>query len=225
MEKKQAIHELAKGASSVIGNVRYGRIRKKLDKNGLSEIGLFSVVADHLEENYIKPVNYISQMAALLDGLERNPFFFNTSEGKEFKFLRHQESLIKHGDLTRSEPKSAEQKGSFLCNRCFYIKMSVERSSSKSMKHTCKPCIADAQRRYIKEKQDKPEQIEPVTQVLAPVPAEQTSNQEELKAKDFSSLQIVELNGDADMTIISLNLTCNTMDIGDVMNKLKTLIA
>ncbi|MCX8779141.1 hypothetical protein NOK93_25855, partial [Vibrio parahaemolyticus] len=176
MEKKQAIHELAKGASAAIGNVRYGRIRKKLDRNGLSEIGLFSVVADHLEEHDIKPVNYISQMATLLDGLERNPFFFNTAEGKEFKFLRHQESLIKHGDLTRSEPKSAEQKGSFLCNRCFYIKMSVERSSSKSMKHTCKSCIGDAQRRYIKERQDKSENdttikdtAQKVTQALTPV--------------------------------------------------------
>ncbi|MET2951734.1 hypothetical protein ABXV18_27010 [Vibrio owensii] len=128
-----------------IGGHKYGRMRRNLDKSGFSEIGLFEQVSHHLTQIGESPTAYAPKMETLLDGCVRNALFVKSNGGKDFSYLKQHYFRIRHGDLSKDEPKSEEQKGSFLCNRCFHVKRSIERSAGKSTRFTCKKCVSKAQ--------------------------------------------------------------------------------
>ena len=129
MKKMDIIYVLAKGVYEITGPQSYGHIRRGLiDSQGVSEIALYSAVADHLEENDIDPKNYISDMLDLVKETSKNLFFIKMDDRYHYLLDRF-ESL--------SLTNSPEKQGKFLCMRCFTLKKDSERSKLKNYKNCC----------------------------------------------------------------------------------------
>lgn len=135
---------LAKETQSQINRLSYGAIRRKLDKNGFSEIALYQAVNNHCLENDIAPAKMAKDMLELLKGCADNVFFPKTSD--KFHYLRGSFHDLRMGNLDRDEPKAPEQRGLFLCNRCFLVKKESERSPRKNERYTCDTCAKEASR-------------------------------------------------------------------------------
>lgn len=147
---KDIIYELAKGVFAQKSSVTYSKMRVRLNKQGFSEIALFSAAARHCEENSIKPTSYVSDMIKLIEGCGRDLFFPKTHN--DYHYLRGQFHDIRHGNLERGESKSPEQRGLFLCNMCYLIKSKNERSKSANDKHTCIDCRSKKSKKYYENK-------------------------------------------------------------------------
>ncbi len=138
IKTKDVIYELAKAVIDKKKGVSYGRIRSKLTKQGFSEIALYSAAARHCEENFIPPSKYTKDMIILLEGCGRDILLPKTHN--DYHYLRGQYHDIRHGDLSRDEAKSPEQRGLFLCNTCFLVLDGKLRSKNKNEQHTCGTC-------------------------------------------------------------------------------------
>lgn len=140
MLKSEIITVLAKGVADRYRNpTKYARMRSKITKNNFSEVALYSAMADHCEENDIEPRKMIESMYDLLEGITMNAFFIKTSN--EFSWLRASFHDVQHGDLTKGEPKSPEQRGKFLCNQCFIVLDKKDLNPNKNTPFTCRACI------------------------------------------------------------------------------------
>lgn len=137
---KEIIYQLAKFVQKTMVPQSYGRKRTKLTSNGFSEIALYSAVARHLEENEIKPINYVKSMLNLIDGCSSDAFY--PKHANDYHYLRGQYHDLRNGNLQLHEAKSPEQRGMFLCNKCFLVRNDKERSKAKNYKNTCQPCHA-----------------------------------------------------------------------------------
>ena len=133
LNKKDIIYQLAKGVHSKMKPQAYGRLRGRLTENQrVSEIGLYSAVAQHLEENDIDPNNYIDDMVGLLADVSHNVFVLKTDD--KYHFLKKEYTAV-------SMSNSAESQGKFLCNKCFTVKNSEERCERPNYKNSCNDCI------------------------------------------------------------------------------------
>lgn len=143
-------------------------MRVRLNKQGFSEIAIFSAAARHCEENSIKPSAYVSDMVKLIDGCGRDLFFPKTHN--DFHYLRGQYHDIRHGNLERGEGKSPEQRGLFLCNTCYQVKTKNDRSKNANEKHTCTECKSEKAKEYyankkVNKENDIPTEIEDEPQI------------------------------------------------------------
>ncbi len=130
MEKKEIIYQLAKGIIEKFGRVRYSSMRRRLKKN-ISEIALYSAVADHIEENGIKPETMIESLSGFINELGDNPFAVRTND--EFFFL----SKL-WGDLSISNNPPEDLK--FLCPYCYTILPLSKKSKRSSYSSACACC-------------------------------------------------------------------------------------
>ncbi len=134
------IYALAKATQELpaFSKIRYTQILKRVVKNGFSEIALYKAVTDHCDENDISYEDMAEDMHNLLVGCAENVFF--PKMDNNFGYLRGMYHDLRYGDLSRDEPKCAEQRGLFLCGRCYTIKDENLRSNKKSDKRSCKDC-------------------------------------------------------------------------------------
>ncbi len=222
LNKKEIIYELAKGVHSQVKAQAYGFIRRKLaDKQGVSEIALYSAVAEHLEENDIHPSKYINEMIALIEGVSENLFMIKTDD--KFSYLRSSFSAI-------NLENSPESKGQFLCSKCYTIKQPKDLSPHKNYKHTCEPCYRDeskaSAKRYQKKIKEQPPKV-PIPN-REPNPAmEQQAQPQNLATEPATAppatitpeptfelaninpfLEIESITGDSSATIVSVS--CDT---------------
>ncbi len=225
MRKREIIYELAKGVQGRIKAQSYGHMRKKLiSKQGISEIALYSAVADHLEENDIHPSKYIDDMQSLLELISENMFIIKTDN--RFTYLRNRFASI-------NMENSPESKGQFLCSRCFTTKQDKERAPHANYKHSCATCYKslakeNSQRYQERKKKEKVEEIakptvEPVEPVELSTPAFSTqeeaptmSTQQAMIPTDTNPfIEIESLTGDSSETIVSLS--CKTLDLSKLL--------
>ena len=129
MDKKDIIHELAKGVQQTRfkGAQAYGRMRTKLRKQGISEIGLYSVVAEHVEENSLAPNKFVVDLHEIMKELAKNPFAVKNNNEYSYLFGRYESIKISRMDNIK-----------FLCNRCYRVFNNELRIQESS--YTCKDC-------------------------------------------------------------------------------------
>ena len=239
LSKKEIIYELAKGVHGQLAPQSYGAMRRRLtDSQGVSEIALYSAVAEHLEENDIHPSKYVTDMWQLLLGTSDNLFFLKTED--RFSYLRNAFSSI-------NMDNSPESKGQFLCMKCYTIKSNPERCGRKNYKNVCSPCYKAeskmASRRYTEKKkiekqeqalnptpepkpEPKPEpelisELEPVSvpeplSVTEPqIPAQQVYAQTMKSIEVEPYIEIESITGDGNDTIVSI--TCDTLKLAELL--------
>ncbi len=222
LNKKEIIYELAKGVHGTTKAQTYGHIRRRLmEKQGISEIALYSSVADHLQENDIYPGNYIGDMKILLELISENMFVIKTDD--RFSYLRDRFASI-------SMENSPEAKGQFLCARCFTVKNNKDRAPHKNYKTSCEPCYralskesASRYQKKIKSQKTeevpipKPEKVEENKPVFVPV--EETppvSAEEAMIPKNTTPfIEIESLTADSSEAIVSLS--CKTLDLSKLL--------
>ncbi len=222
MRKKEIIYELAKGVHGQIKPQIYGHIRKRLmGKQGISEIALYSAVADHLEENDIHPAKYVDDMIILLELISENMFIIKTDD--RFAYLRDRFASISMED-------SPESKGQFLCNRCFITKHDRERAPHKHYKTSCEPCYRLLSKESSKRYQEK-RKLKQTEEVLHPKVEEveevELHTPTELEAPTMTTQQVLaptptepfieveSLTGDGSEVIVSLS--CKTLDLSKLL--------
>ncbi len=155
---KHVIYQLAKGISEKKSTASYGRLRSKLQKQGFSEIALYSAAARHCQENSIPPEKYIKDMLALIEGCGRDLFF--PKNHNDFHYLRREYHDIRDGNLEKGEDKSPEQRGMYLCNICFLVKDKKERCKGANEKYTCSECKKEKSKAsYADNKKKKPVRV------------------------------------------------------------------
>ena len=143
---KDAITELARATIRSINPTSYGRMRTKLNKQGFSEVAIYTEIAQHCVDNDIDPSSMSKETLNYLEGCALNVFHPKVSN--EFSFLRGKFHKLRHGDIDKGEQKSPEQKDQFLCNACFEVKPGKLRCRSKTEKHTCTTCKAAKSKAY-----------------------------------------------------------------------------
>lgn len=195
MEKKEIIYELAKGIQcEIIGNgAKYAGYRRKLRKNGISEIGLYSTIAEYLEENDIKPEKFLDETMYAINELCKNPFAIKTDNNLAYLYNRYESLKFNAVDKTR-----------FLCNKCFHVKAVGELPGTPNYPHTCKTCIAKLSKDHYKnKKQQEPEKPQ--------VPQEVKEAKEEIaqvivcnEPIESFGLEIDTISGDGDVTMVNL---------------------
>ena len=140
------VRELAGAVISSVNPTSYGRMRTKLNKQGFSEIAIYTAITKHCVENNIDPKNMAKETLEYLEGCAINMFHPKTSN--DFHFLRGHFHKLRHGDLDRDEAKSSEQKGNFLCNHCYKILPDKLRSAGKNEKNMCAQCKSAKSKAY-----------------------------------------------------------------------------
>ena len=245
MDTRDIIYRLAKGLYSKLNKRSYGVLRKRLDKNGFSEIALYSAVARHLDENDIKPESFIDDLEILLRGCGDNPFFPKVDNG--FSFLAGQYYDLRHGDLSTGGAKSAEQRGRFLCNNCFLIKEAKEHSKRKNYANSCNACYLQMARDYAKSKSRKNQQARqqesaapeavaepeivaepevvtetPKVKAVRPIRPQETAMAELVLDNPEKLAKIEEIAGDQHATIVQLS--CKTENLHKLLGALSPLM-
>ena len=230
LNKKEIIWHLAQGVTSRVNPVAYSHIRRKLmEKQGVSEIALYSAVAEHLEENDIHPESYIDEMQTLMNEVSENIFFIKTSD--EYSYLRRSFGAI-------SMEGSPESKGEFLCIKCYAIKSSSERSTKPNYKNCCQQCYKAAAKessiRYAQKQKEKKAELanaptqdnttpineQPQNQTQTPDVQTVVSTQPDPTFAPF--LEIESLTGDA--SVVMMSLSCNTTDLSKLLSLIDPFI-
>ena len=221
LNKKEIIFELAKGVHSNVSAQAYGFIRRKLiEKQGISEVALYSAVAEHLQENDIDPSRYTTDMIQLLKDISENLFAIKTNDN--YSYLRSSFSAI-------NLEGSPESKGQFLCNKCFIVKDGKDRCPKENYKNSCDNCYKEEskksatryqQRQRDKKKEEKnsppPEPTEPTEEVKAPEAAQQPQSPPQQSIEHMDPyIEIDSLTGDASSTIVSVS--CDTISLSKLL--------
>ncbi len=221
-----------------VSRMKYSHVIKRVVKNGFSEIALYKAVVDHCDENDIKYASMGSDMWTLLQGCAENVFF--PKMDNEFSYLRGMYHDLRYGDLNRDEPKCAEQRGLFLCGRCYLIKEDTMRSSKKSDKRSCRMCANDAanaanKRSVAKRIKAVPsnivspeeavqhlpqEESKPMTHV-EPVPAATTATFIPASEARIEGIKVKEVMADANGATITIE--CETASLGEVLMAVQSL--
>ncbi len=210
LNKKEIIYELARGCHSKTTPQTYGAIRRKLiDRQGISEIALYSAVAEHLEENDIHPTKYIDEMCALLAEVSDNLFAIKTNDN--YSFLRSSFSAI-------NLEGSPESKGQFLCNKCFSVKNSSDRCEKPNYKNSCTPCYKEEskksakrynERKKLKKAEDKLNGVNEPEPEPETEPTNTTQPEQETQFRPQPALnafiEIESITGDSSETIVSIS--------------------
>ena len=229
LNKKEIIYELAKGVHGLVTPQSYGATRRKLiERQGISEIALYSAVAEHLEENDIHPSKYVNEMLELLQDISDNLFVIKTKDN--YTFLRSSFSAI-------SLENSPESKNKFLCNKCFTIKNENEKCKKPNYKNCCTPCYKDeakaSSKRYqqrVKEQSVKTEEesLSLEADSIAEEPAQELEQSTQIIAAPSLSvnttpfIEIESLTGDGKESIVSLS--CKTMDLHRLLSLIEPLM-
>ncbi len=227
LNKKEIIYELAKGVHGLLTPQSYGATRRKLiEKQGISEIALYSAVAEHLEENDIHPKKFVNEMLELLQDISDNLFVIKTKDN--YAFLRSSFSAI-------SLENSPESKNKFLCNKCFTIKNENEKSKKPNYKNCCTPCYKNeakaSSKRYqekVKQQSVKTEEESLEADSIPESPVQEPQQPTHPIAAPLANvnttpfIEIESLTGDGRESIVSLS--CKTMDLHRLLSLIDPLM-
>lgn len=207
------LHE-AVYSSFATPQLHFHRVIKPLQNAGLSEIAIYRLTAEYMEENDIPVERMVEDVKWLLTELSKNLMIVRTSD--RFYWLAKQINELK---------RSKYDDEHFICTSCHYMKRNTLKVGPTA--NQCKECAANAAKVYQQRAKDKPKKKdepkkETETEAEKPtpdVPAVQATNApRDLGFGRF--ITFTDLMTDTDAGEVTVLMTC---DLTELKNALEVI--